>query len=206
MHVYTRDIAADTPVYRARLADPNETFMHEAITSPPLVKTRDGRMGPRGISYFYGALDRDTAVAEVQPYLGARVGIAEFRSASPIGILDLADLPATKAEGDDSFLPFMSEFAQEVSKPIAPQDEALDYIPTQAFCEFLQTSAADHFIQGVKYGSAMRRGGNCLVIFRDQTISLGPDTGTRVPREHWLKFAGVKYLQVQSIDFRCKEI
>ena len=208
MPEHTKEIPADTQIYRARLAKPGETFKHKEITSPPLTRTRNNRMSPQGISYFYGAFEKETAVSEVRPHLGARVGVGEFRSASTIHILDLTDLPEAKSifdldyycfERDEFFIPFMAEFAQEVSKPIAPQDEVLEYIPTQAFCEFLQVSLFQHSIQGVKYKSALRNNGTCLVIFRGPDISLEEDSSTEPKavsgnRGPWLKYLGIHYV------------
>jgi len=202
VEVCVKPIAQDTPVYRARLAQSGQAFDHEGLTSPPPEMTRDSRMSPRGISYFYGTFDPETAVAEVRPHLGARIAVAEFRSSSHIYVLDLTEMPESKSifdldcyrfERDEFVVPFLRELGHEISKPIGPQDEAMAYLPTQAFCEFLQIKEFKFPIQGLKYPSAMRTGGSCLVLFRGPRVSLG--------NPPWLKYVDARYSKVESVRF-----
>ena len=45
---------------------------------PPRDRGREGRANPKGISYLYLATHRDTAIAEVRPWVGSYVSAAQF--------------------------------------------------------------------------------------------------------------------------------
>jgi len=49
-----------------------------------------GRANPVGVSYFYGAEDEGTAVAEKRPHRGALVSLAEGVTLHDLRLIDLA--------------------------------------------------------------------------------------------------------------------
>lgn len=76
-----RTLEAGTPVYRARIfGDGKAAVEAREMSAPPPDRATAGRMNPRGISMFYGALDAETAAYEV--YDGSHQAVvAEFRIA-----------------------------------------------------------------------------------------------------------------------------
>jgi hypothetical protein len=156
-----RDKEGNTPVYRleqgttilrGRIAENQEraTFYlrnpREEIGPPPNKLARAGRMHPSGITAFYGALDIDTCVAELRPGTGRSLVIAEFALLRPIYVFDLSFF-SRDGEVSDIFEPdhivrtqqwrFMNSFMEDISQPVLPEDETLNYIPTQAVAEYL---------------------------------------------------------------------
>lgn len=193
-------------IYRGRIAAPDETFEHKDLTSPTQEKTRNGRMSPAGISYFYGAEDPDTCVAEVRPYVGAEVVIATFWNEGPLHLLDLVDLPPDESIFDQSgydfrieelIKPFLREFSNEIAKPVMTGFEAIDYVPTQVFSEFIKNNTWGHHIHGIRYKSALRRSGVSIVLFRGAEISLGPN--------RWLEFVDTARQKVTEIHYKTED-
>ena len=114
---------------------------------PPPEKLRGaGRMNPSGIPVFYGAFDIETSLAELRPAVGETVVAAEFDLLQPIIVLDTTKFESppkplntfAKAYNERlSLWGFMAEFMTEISLPCLPNDEHLDYIPTQVVAEYL---------------------------------------------------------------------
>jgi len=179
-----------------------EGFGHEDLTSPPVERTKNSRMSPAGISYFYGGEDAATCIAEIRPHLGARVYVAEFETVATLTVLDLAELPPPVSPFDgeryslrfeEEQKPFLREFANEISKPIGPKDEPLEYIPTQVFSEFIKNNIGRNPIHGIRYKSALKKDGVSVVLFRGPDVSLSP--------ERWLRFKGASRVRIHSIAY-----
>ncbi len=130
---------------------------------PPNVgKSKFARMNPTGISVLYGALLRDTCVDELRLSAGEMAVTAKFEITRPIQILDLTvfnkmhdNLSYFDPEHDEklNYVSFIQRFGMEISAPINKNTKELDYLPTQAFAEYLN----DHYepkIDAVIYNSA----------------------------------------------------
>lgn len=126
---------------------------------PPERLAVAGRMNAAGIAVFYGALSRVTAVAEVRPYVGSLVVVGGFRPNRRLKLLDLSRI----GEGftGSIFSPeypqraarrrFLDGFHTRIARPVHPQDEPLEYIPTQAVAEYV---AKILVLDGILYASA----------------------------------------------------
>ena len=99
-----------------------------------------GRVNARGIPVFYGATDRNVALAEVRPPVGSKVVVAQFDIIRPLQLLDAEALRSLSVDGsvfDPQDLPrkqkaaFLNGLSEEITKPVMPDDEILNYIPTQ---------------------------------------------------------------------------
>lgn len=126
---------------------------------PPPEKAVPGRMNPAGIPVFYGALSKETAVAEVRPWVGGLVVVGRFGFTRPLRLLDLTKLgnraagslfqPGYKARAER--LQFLRGFHQLIARPVQPHDELVDYIPTQAVAEYVANVLG---LDGMIYASA----------------------------------------------------
>ncbi|MEI4505980.1 RES domain-containing protein [Sphingopyxis sp. CCNWLW253] len=144
---------ADEPLfYRARIVADEEAFRAIAqnpaglMGPPPRPLRRAGRMNAAGIAVFYGATEKDTAVAELRPAVGSLISLAAFRVYRPIHVLDLTrftragrqlDIFAKNQMVRATQWAFMQSFASEISQPILPGDEHLEYVPAQVVAEYL---------------------------------------------------------------------
>ena len=184
---------------------------------PPPEKLRSaGRMNPSGIPVFYGAFDIPTSLAELRPAVGETVIAAEFDLLRPIVVLDTTKFESppkplnmfAKAYNERlSLWGFMAEFMTEISLPCLPNDEHLDYIPTQVVAEYLvhehmvKVAGKERHIDGLIFRSAQNPNGKNIVLFgnaglvvqepskdvrlswsssgRDPSLSLRPNSLTR---------------------------
>ena len=114
-----------------------------------------------------------TAVAEVRPSHGLIVSVAGFRLTTEITVLDLVDA-AQESSHLDPFrtqgaeIPYWLELhgllfrlAWAMAKPLERDDNPLTYVPTQRLSEFVEA----HHFDGIRYPSAMDRGGTNIVLF-----------------------------------------
>lgn len=157
-------------VHRARICEGNTLFEASQMGPPPPRRTRGGRANPVGISYFYAASNRPTAIAETRPHTGSVVAIARFKLARPLTVVNLINPRALISpfetayqEGDEDYLlqlrydvEFLCHLGSELSEPVTPDMAELEYLPTQYLCELIKTSDFD----GVKFNSSVGDGVN----------------------------------------------
>ncbi|VWM20535.1 hypothetical protein BLA6992_07444 [Burkholderia lata] len=166
-------------LYRARVFQ-NDGQLQEALCRPdlhlgppPSKLAKAGRMNAQGISAFYGATNSTVALAEVRPPVGSKIAIARFLIARHLRLLDLTALedvhvqgsifdPSLKGQLERSV--FLQRLQSRMTRPVMPDDEAFDYLPTQAIADFLATMN-DPRLDGIVYRSAQTKGGNNVVLF-----------------------------------------
>lgn len=122
----------------------------------------EGRVNPRGIPCLYTASNKETAVAEVRPWLGALVSVAQLASVRPLRLVNCS-------EGhDDKFDLFIEEpspeirekavwraMGKEFSKPVGPDLAIAEYAPTQVLAEHFKTLGYDGVVYKSKLGSGI---------------------------------------------------
>lgn len=167
-----------TAVFRARVFQSDEKLVEALcrpdrhLGSPPAVLAVAGRMNARGISVFYGANDPGVAIAEVRPPIGSQVAVARFDIVRPLRLLDLTALSAVTEHGS-VFDPgwtarleratFLRSLSQRITKPVMPDDEAFEYLPTQAIADFLATEN-EPVLDGIVFPSAQAAGDGLNVV------------------------------------------
>ena len=183
-------------VFRTRHADTEQEQQkivvspHSELAAPPALSRKPGRMNPSGIAALYCALEIETCVAEMRPPVGGTLIGTAMEIIRPICVLDL-----TKFEGPprplsmfdrryskmSSQWAFMQSFRHEISRPVLPNDEHLEYVPTQVVAEFL-AHHHDVYIKGemrkidaILFSSAQRPGGTNIVFLGDATAVEQPD-------------------------------
>lgn len=153
-------------LYRARVFADEDDKLEEALKAPwKLLGTpsadaaKAGRMNALGIAVFYGARDAETALKEVRPPVGSKVGLAAFRIIRPLRLLDLPALRSVAADGsifDPATLlkmqrsNFLEELSQFMSRAVMPLKEVSEYLPTQAVADYLANEAG---LDGIIYPS-----------------------------------------------------
>ena len=184
-------------LYRARVFQSDESLAEALqrpdlhIGSPPSDHASAGRMNAKGISVFYGATDPNVALAEVRPPVGSQVVIARFEILRPLRLLDLTALEKVSAEGS-IFDPvysrilekamFLRSLTRRITKPVMPNDEAFEYLITQAIADFLANEANTN-IDGIIFPSVQVAGVALnVVLFHKaaQIVEIDLPTGTEV--------------------------
>jgi len=134
----------------------------------------EGRANPRGIPYLYLATDKETAMAEIRPWLGSWVSVGQFQTMRELVVVDCS------AYHQDSYVYHFKEPNPEerehavwfdidraFAKPISPTDRTAEYIPTQIIAELFKNNGAD----GIIYKSALGSGLN-VVLFELKAAEL----------------------------------
>lgn len=174
------DIA--TELYRCRFIKAGEVVdTFDEITSPPDSNAKQSRMSPAGISMFYGAFDRNTAVIESSPDGITTSGdyiVGKFKTKVKLKILDLTDLPQLSfwMPSNWQVIEFLYSFRNEITKPIVRDDRIhMEYVPSQVFTEYLRYIYRDvkgEKIDGVIYKSSLREATSSnIVLFYNQRTS-----------------------------------
>jgi hypothetical protein len=203
-----------TLTYRARghtQADDSQGWRATDLgTNLPENSTNSTRMSPAGIPLFYGADDTDTTLAEVaaaDPREFFTVG--QFATTAPITVIDLTNVPAVPSIFDPELgrwhreLIFLNELVEELRQPVDPARSNLDYVPTQAFCEYflrafkvedpvinglarkpaaIADRSQDDVIHGLAWKSAVAAdGGRCLAldILQKDCVDTADNTANR---------------------------
>lgn len=154
-------------IYRARVFQSDDNLKialcrpDQHIGPPPARLASAGRMNARGISVFYGANESTAAIAEVRPPVGSQVVVARFEIIRSLRLLDLTALCDISDDGS-IFDPelvrrleravFLRSLSQRITRPVMPDDEAFEYLPTQAVADFLATET-DALLDGIVFPS-----------------------------------------------------
>ncbi|MBI5099689.1 MAG: RES domain-containing protein [Nitrospirae bacterium] len=207
-------------IYRARIEEKNEIFQHKDLTSPPPEKTRNSRMSPVGISFYYGGLDAATCISEVRASVGGKVAVAEFEIQKELTILDLSkDIEEFKSifneeyyfNYEEYYKPLLRHFVTEIAKPIQKSDMDTEYIPTQVLTEFIKMRSitdlympnTDHKIDGIMFKSSLRTDGINIVLFKGADVSTEDITQNS---EAWLLYKATKRYVITEIDVRFRAV
>lgn len=187
--------SALTSCFRARVFQSDDTLTtalcrpDHHLGPPPANNANAGRMNARGISVFYGATEPAAALAEVRPPVGSQVAVARFTIIRPLRLLDLTAVNAAHVTGSvfDPGLArrteraaFLRSLGRRITRPIMPDDEVLEYLPTQAIADYL-ASEMEPPIDGILFESVQVAGeASNIVLFhkaaRVEAITLRPGT------------------------------
>lgn len=123
----------------------------------------DGRANSKGIPCLYLATKKETAIAEVRPWLGSILSVGQFKTNKDLRLIDFS------VEDGNTGAFYFSEPAENdrnkavwchidnsFSKPIQPSDLKSEYAPTQIIAEFIKSKGYD----GIAYKSSLSEGHN----------------------------------------------
>ena len=178
-----------TVLYRARMAtsegEASEWLHASDIGPPPPERAAANRMSPAGISIFYGATDRVTAIAEAGAHASHRyVVTGEFTPTREIRLIDLTNLPELPSIFDATshreffVLRFLQRFIHDITLPVELDGrEHIDYVPTQVFTEYFRYAFPAR-VDGLMFPSAQGPGNNVAIFFGpDLCADKGNETG-----------------------------
>jgi hypothetical protein len=106
----------------------------------------DGRVNPRGIPCLYLASTMETAMAEVRPWVGSYISLAQFKVMRDVVVVDCTkdkrmfpnwllnqnqqEISAKKREQI-----VWGDIAHALSRPVTPDEPVTEYVPTQVLAE-----------------------------------------------------------------------
>lgn len=191
------------PIIRARIVTEQDRVQvmknpGQELGPPPGRLGRSNRMNAAGIRAFYGAYDVQTCISELRPIVGSEVMFAEFALARDVVVLDTTRFSLAPRElnlfAQDHVRRltqwrFMQRFMSEIARPISPDDEPFDYVPTQIVAEYLnrvhqvRIGRSPRMIDGILYRSAQRPEGINVVLLGEAASveAESPPSGVRSP-------------------------
>lgn len=123
-------------------------------------RANEGRANPKGIPYLYLASNRDTALAEVRPWVGSYVSVGQFKMKKELRIANCTSErkgfiiyfkePSPKKREEAVWRDIDKAF----SRPVTPTDDVADYVPTQVLAELFKSNGFD----GIGYRSSLGEG------------------------------------------------
>lgn len=164
--------------YRARAFQAEDKLIEamgrpdKHLGSAPAHLSSAGRMNARGISVFYGAGSAKVALAEVRPPVGSQALVGRFEVIRPLRLLDLTALRNVVERGsifDRGYgrrlerAMFLRYLSQNMTRPVMPDDEAFEYLPTQAVADYLATQKEPK-IDGILFPSVQAAGDELNVV------------------------------------------
>ncbi|MCL5069163.1 MAG: RES domain-containing protein, partial [Thaumarchaeota archaeon] len=166
---------------RASDAGMAKRFMKEPwseVGPPPSKSARAGRMNAVGIPVFYGAFEAETCVAELRPPVGSILVYALFEPLKELKLLDLTMFqqePSNIDPFDESQYEnlsrwrFLDSFHNQITTPIQPEEEEVEYLPTQVVAEYVRSILG---YDGIIYSSAQAKEPRRNIVLFDARIRL----------------------------------
>ncbi len=131
----------------------------------------EGRANPKGIPCLYVATDKETAMSEVRPWLGAILSVAIFKLPKDLKIIDFSvghesinlKFYFEEPTEEERVKAVWSDIDNAFSKPTKISDTKSDYAPTQIISEFIKSKGYD----GIAYKSSLASGYNIALFDLD---------------------------------------
>jgi RES domain len=153
---------------------------------PLRTTANEGRVNPRGIPCLYGANTRETAVAEVRPWVGALVSLAQLRPARDLRLVNCGGDPEIEHEiwfeqpsPEEREKIVWRAIGRAFSNPASPDPGIAEYAPTQILAEHFKNSGYD----GILFRSSLGPGLNVALFDLDSvsvsSVSLAPVLGVK---------------------------
>jgi hypothetical protein len=172
-HRLFRRFLVGDKIYRVRITDIGKKVLnYKDISAPPIEKARrPNRMSPAGISFFYGALEKKTAIMEAldseRNISKKTLHIGTFKVQRSFSVYDLTHelrIPGLfdpNASQRDIIL-FLRDFRKQISIPILQDGkEHIEYVPTQILTEYLMAQAET---DGILYRSSRNPEGRNIAL------------------------------------------
>jgi hypothetical protein len=124
-------------------------------------KAREGRVNPKGIPCLYLSDDRDTAMSEVRPWIGANVSVGEFILLKTLRVVNCSidgkpKILFDEPPPDQLEKQLWAHVNRAFSAPVTESDDEADYAPNQIIAEAFRMHGCD----GLAYRSSLGTGLN----------------------------------------------
>lgn len=147
---------------------------HEVLSPHPQNRMKprpnlasDGRANPRGIPYLYLATTKETSIAEMRPWVGAYISVAQFRTQRELKIVNCSGsenkspLYFKEPNAEKRTKAVWSHIDKAFSEPVTRKDLGPDYVPTQIIAELFKKEGFD----GIAYKSNFEQDGYNVALF-----------------------------------------
>jgi len=124
---------------------------------------REGRVNPKGLPCLYLATDKETAMAEVRPWLGSYISVGQFKTLKDLVLVDCSvdhgrgfTIFFEEPTPDQREKAVWGDIDEAFSEPVTSGDSTADYAPTQILGESFRRQGFD----GIAYKSLLGAGFN----------------------------------------------
>jgi RES domain-containing protein len=175
-----RLIGKGAVLWRAQLDPKVRKILPPKRMFPMRDRANEGRVNPKGIPCLYCSTNRDTAMTETRPWIGACVTVARVLTIKDLTIVDCSAMDdlaewqvdllfgAPEPEAAKREVCVWGDINQAFSVPVAHTDDAADYAPTQVLAEAFRMSGCDGIVYGSKVGT-----GKTVAVFDPAAAKLG---------------------------------
>jgi hypothetical protein len=141
------------------------------------IQFRNGRVNPNGIPCLYLSSNPGAALAEMRPWVGEYITLAQFEVLDDCLVVDCSDnttagmwLEPVNLDGTEELATpedatreegLWGDIGYGFSKPVTRTDPHLDYVPTQILAEAFR----NHGYHGLVYKSLLDEGGKHIALF-----------------------------------------
>ncbi len=179
-------IPKDSGLWRAQLGmDWNEQFQDDGSSmgefpypyparrmKPISSLVSDGRVNPKGVAFLYLASKKETAMAEIRPWIGSSISLGHFKINRDIKVVDCSlyhgeqpfyfNVQNPEEEPDQDFInkAVWTHIDNAFSQPVERSQSETEYLPTQIIAELFKANKFD----GIVYRSKFSDGYN-IVLF-----------------------------------------
>lgn len=178
------------------------------LDAPPEKLSKNNRMSPSGISFFYAAENIHTAISEVHPFAGDEVAIGSFKIMKDMHFFDFtslsgfdvpqADLLTNPRQHNFFQLQFIIKFLHSlIARPFRSTDTS--YIETQVFAEVIRNH--HHKYDGIIFNSTQTKNRNFVIFGRieEQTKNKTYDVEFNMNK-------GVEFHKVKSVSLETEKV
>jgi len=122
----------------------------------------EGRASPKGIPYLYLSTDMNTAMAEVRPWIGSYISVAQFKLLKNVRLINCTSedkgimIYFEEPEPEEREIVVWKDIDKAFSIPVTPNKTTADYAPTQIVAELFKNNGFD----GIAYRSSLGKGHN----------------------------------------------
>jgi hypothetical protein len=168
-------ISAGKYVWRAQLGcafeehTQDDAAWKESVAFPPVRMkplphvAHEGRVNPKGIPCLYVSSNKETAMAEVRPWVGSSVSVGQLQTMRDLTLIDFSQRHDSKfnfyfeepppAEREKHI---WEQVDRAFSTPVTSDMATAEYVPTQVIAEFFKQKGFD----GIVYKSQLGPGFN----------------------------------------------
>ena len=131
----------------------------------------EGRVNPKGIPCLYAATHEETAIAEVRPWVGALITVAQLRTCRDLQVMNCTTsdekIPSIiylrEPEREERERAVWRDIDRGFSEPVTATDDRASYAPTQILAEIFRQSGSG----GLAYRSSVGAGHNVALFDLD---------------------------------------
>lgn len=134
----------------------------------------EGRANPKGIPFIYLATNKETAMAEIRPWIGEFITVALFKTLRDLKLVDLTRhykdfvYHLEEPDGIARAQAVWSDIDRAFAKPVIRTESTAEYAPTHVIAETFR----DHGLDGIAYGTRCREDGSNIVLFDPDAVEL----------------------------------